>query len=222
MISAADGYRRRWPKLADAPSRREKAAKIAAVLRAYDERELAGLTCLDLGCGSGIIAAGLAPYFARLIACDLDPDGVAFAHAEFSGPNVTHLVADATLVPLADKSFDVIVCSHVYEHVSSAERLVAEIGRLLKPDGVCFFGGPNALRLYEPHLKMWLVHWLPRPLIDLILGAMGRPPYGEHLRNHRGLVHLLRDFAIQDVTLALVKDSEHFHTASEPGLRLAG
>src|SRR5579883_2899879 len=115
MNPAVDRYWRNWPKLANTRSRHEKAAKILAVLRSYSQRDLSDLTCLDIGCGSGIISASLAPHFARLVASDLDVDGIVFAHLEYPGTNILHMVSDARFVALADNSCDVIVCSHVYE-----------------------------------------------------------------------------------------------------------
>jgi 2-polyprenyl-3-methyl-5-hydroxy-6-metoxy-1,4-benzoquinol methylase len=220
-LSAAERYRASWPRLVDEASRAEKAAKILAALDAYDGRDLAQATCVDVGCGSGIIAARLAERFGRVVACDLDPDGVAFARGHARAPNVHHVVADATRAPLRSSCADVVVCTHVYEHVANAHHLVAEIHRLLKSGGVCFFSGPNALRLYEPHLRMYLVHWLPRRALNRLLIWVGRPPYEERLRTRWELRRLLRGFEVVDLNLALVRDPERFHTAGEPGMGLA-
>jgi len=221
MISPAERDRQNWSKLADAGSRTEKAAKILAVLGAFATTEPGQRTCLDLGCGSGIIAASLAPHFARLVACDLEPGSIAFARSRFPGPNLFHLLADATTIPLADASCDVVICAHVYEHVSNAEALAGEIARVLKPGGVCFFAGPNLLSWYEPHLKTWFLHWFPRPIANLVLRTLGRPAYAERLRTRWGMSRLLRGFEILDVTVALVRDPVRFHTTGEPGIRLA-
>jgi SAM-dependent methyltransferase len=221
VISAPREYQRAQPVLTDHDSRATKAAKVLAALRAFDGRAPTTLTCLDLGCGSGIIAAELAGHFGRVVACDLDVNGVAYGRDHFPRPNLDHLVADATRVPLAAHSCDVVLCMHVYEHVDGVERLFAEIRRVLKPGGVCLLSGPNRLRPYEPHLKLWLVHWLPRPLTDALLRWLRRGPYQETLRTRRGLMRLLRDFEVVDLNPRLVAEPERFHTLGEPGMRLA-
>jgi SAM-dependent methyltransferase len=221
VISAPRDYEQARPVLADAGSRATKAAKALAALRACDGRATATLTCLDLGAGSGIIGAEMAGHFGRVVACDLDPDGLAYGRARFARPNLEHVVADATRLPLAARCCDVVLCMHVYEHVASAEALVAEIRRVLKPNGVCLLSGPNRLRPYEPHLKLWLVHWLPRRLTDRLLGWLGREPYQERLRTRWGLMRLLHDFEVVDLNPRLVAEPERFHTAGEPGMRLA-
>jgi SAM-dependent methyltransferase len=214
-------YPQRWPVLADPRSRLEKAAKIRAVLREFRPDGAAGKTCVDLGCGSGIIAADLSSDFDRVIACDLDRDAIEFARTKYRRPNLTFIVGDATRVPLASEICDFIVCSHVYEHVESAERLVEEIDRLLKADGMCFFAGPNLLRPREPHLNVWFLHWLPRPVTNAMLRRLGRGPYLERLRTYWGLSHLLARFHVQDVTPFLVREPERFHVVDEPGMRFA-
>jgi SAM-dependent methyltransferase len=221
MLSAPLEYEAAQPVLSDLESRAKRAAKVLAALALFDRRDSATLTCLDLGCGSGIIAQRLAERFGRVVACDLDPAGVAYGRARFGRANLDHLVADATELPLAAHSCDVVLCMHVYEHVASAERLVAEIRRVLRPGGLCFLSGPNRLRPYEPHLRLWFVHWLPRPLTDALLAVLGRGPYGERPRTRRGLLRLLRDFEVVDLNPRLVAEPERFHTAGEPGLRLA-
>lgn len=221
LAEATERYRSRCPGLTDVSSRALKAAKISAVLREFHGDDTSRMTCLDLGCGSGAVAAHLAAHFGTVVACDLDAEAVSFARAEHARPNVAHLVADAARVPLGDESCDVVVCAHVYEHVSSAEALVAEIHRVLKPDGVCFFSGPNALGLYEPHLRLWLVHWLPRPATNALLRLVGRAPYRERLRTRWGLARLLSQFDRQDLNPVLVEQARRFHTHGEPGMRLA-
>ncbi|WP_396270952.1 class I SAM-dependent methyltransferase [Ideonella sp.] len=55
---------------------------------------------------------------------------------------------DVERMSFADESFDLIVCNHVMEHVSSPERALAEFFRCLKPGGVLIAQTP-----YTPLLK---------------------------------------------------------------------
>lgn len=42
--------------------------------------------------------------------------------------------ADLKALPFADGSFDVVICSHVLEHIADDRTAIAEIGRVLAPD----------------------------------------------------------------------------------------
>ena len=55
---------------------------------------------------------------------------------------------DVERMGFGDETFDLIVCNHVLEHVSSTERALAEIFRCLKPGGVLIAQTP-----YTPLLK---------------------------------------------------------------------
>jgi SAM-dependent methyltransferase len=43
---------------------------------------------------------------------------------------------DVTAIPYPDASFDVVICSHVLEHVPDDRRAIAELARVVRPDGM--------------------------------------------------------------------------------------
>jgi SAM-dependent methyltransferase len=43
---------------------------------------------------------------------------------------------DVTSIPYPDASFDVVICSHVLEHVPDDRRAIAELARVVRPDGM--------------------------------------------------------------------------------------
>jgi SAM-dependent methyltransferase len=52
------------------------------------------------------------------------------------------LRADITQLPLADGSFDLVLCSHVLEHVPDDARAIAELFRVLRPGGTALVQVP--------------------------------------------------------------------------------
>ena len=56
---------------------------------------------------------------------------------------------------LTDSSFDIVICTEVLEHVSNPFLAVAEILRLLKPNGVAFFSAPFNFRIHGPLPDNW-------------------------------------------------------------------
>lgn len=118
---------------------------------------------LDVGCGSGGIAATLATKARHVTGIDPEPwetwAGAMTAHANLS---LITGVFDGETSPIADASIDVVVCNQVYEHVTDPIALLRNIHRVLVPGGICYFAGPNLLWPIEPHVSWPFVHWLPR------------------------------------------------------------
>ena len=58
-----------------------------------------------------------------------------------TGDNVD-IVADAAALPFKDGSFDAVVIQAVLEHVENAPKVVSEICRVLKADGIVYSETP--------------------------------------------------------------------------------
>jgi SAM-dependent methyltransferase len=68
-----------------------------------------------------------------------DLDAVRYRHIE------DFCAADLMAMPFADESFDVIVCSHVLEHIPNDGSAIAELFRILRPGGQALLLAPFAL-----------------------------------------------------------------------------
>lgn len=61
-------------------------------------------------------------------------------------------VSDASAIPVADASFDAVICTEVLEHVAAPARVVAELARILRPGGRLILSAPLGSGLHqEPH-----------------------------------------------------------------------
>ena len=67
------------------------------------------------------------------------------------------------------KKFDVITCSHIYEHVPNAHLLIDEIYELLKPGGVCYFAAGNKYKVIEGHYKIPFLSYFPKKISNFYL-----------------------------------------------------
>ncbi len=54
------------------------------------------------------------------------------------------IVSDITKIPVADASFQNILCTEVFEHIPYPERAVTELSRILKKDGLLLLTAPFA------------------------------------------------------------------------------
>ncbi len=99
---------------------------------------LAGKQVLDVGCGGGLLAEGMARRGARVLGIDLAPEALAVArlHAAESGLALEYRqVAVEELAESAPAAFDVVTCLEMLEHVPDPARVVAALARLVRPGG---------------------------------------------------------------------------------------
>ena len=108
----------------------------------------------DIGAGDGSVLYALSRHGrlgAKSYAIDASPERVAAAVE--AAPDVVGVVADATSLPLEDKSVDGVICSQVIEHVPDSPHVVGEIARILRPGGWWYVGsvlrGPHSWWIYR-------------------------------------------------------------------------
>lgn len=105
----------------------------------------------DLGCNIG---ANLDAF--RLLRNDLIIHG--FDREDFStsiqGKGCIFHQVDLLMdkLPLADSTVDLVIASHIIEHLPNTDNLVAEARRILKPDGMLFIEAPGIRSLFFPSL----------------------------------------------------------------------
>ncbi len=96
---------------------------------------------LDVGSGTGTwtaIVAGSPMPTGQIIGLDFSTQmcGVAHAKAQHVGDDApTFVNADAEHLPFADRSFDVLTCSHSFHHYPHQAETIREMFRVLRPGG---------------------------------------------------------------------------------------
>lgn len=200
-------YSEIMPSVYDIEAREKKAVTTAAVLEDFFGGPLSGLECLDVGGSTGVIDHRLAQEFRRVVGVDIDEKAVAYAQDNFKRDNLSFQIGDAMQLDFEDESFDVVICSHVYEHVPDAVRMMDEIYRVLRPGGVCFFAGNVWLMVNEPHYNLPFLSVLPRPLAHLYLRVTGKGRfyYEKHL-SYGQLRKLVGRFSFHNYTQRVVED----------------
>jgi SAM-dependent methyltransferase len=124
---------------------------------------------LDAGCGGGGTALSLAEECSFAVGLDLHArfrDAGTRLQAEKGIGRAGFVQGDATRLPFAGASFDLVFSHSVIEHVSSAEGYLAECHRVLRPGGVLYLSTAPYLSLAGAHLPRLLV---PVP-IHILLG----------------------------------------------------
>ncbi len=205
------GFSHNQPAMHDAEGRLRKARTMVAVLRDHLGPAVAESRVLDVGASTGIIDDHLAEHFAQVTGIDIDREAVISAGERFPRDNLVFREGDALAIEFPDATFDVVICSQVYEHVPDAARMMAEIHRVLRPGGVCYFAASNRLMWNEPHYNLPLLSVVPRPLAHHYVRLAGRAErYHELHLSYWGLRRLVADFEVIDYTRHIVEDPERF------------
>jgi len=205
------GFSEHYSEIAFSRSGREKKAqKVLAILRDAIG-PLEGLRLLDIGCSTGFMTRCYARQFGSVVGTDIDLPALRHASAEAGDSNLDWLLMDSQNLAFRDDSFDVVTCTHIYEHVPDAEQLMAEIHRVLKPGGACFFSAGNRFSMIEPHYRLPLLSVIPRPIAHIYLRMLGRGRhyYEKHL-SLAGLRRLVRRFEVVDYTVRAVRAPDRF------------
>ncbi len=203
-------YSEHFPATKNIPIRQQKALKIIKLLSDFLHRErFEGLMCLDLGCSIGIVSHELSKRGGTVVGVDIDLE--AMKRSPAYPDQVNFLVSDGGRLPFPDKSFDIIVCSQVYEHVPCLSLLISEITRLIKNEGVCFFSGPNRWAIIEEHYHLPFLSWLPKSLANFYVKFFKKASaYYENPKSARYLRKALNSFNIHDLTLQLLQNPERY------------
>ena len=80
----------------------------------------------------------MSEYFLSVIGIDIDEKAINSARDNFSKDNLSFDIGDAMELPYEDETFDIVISSHIYEHVPDTGKMMTEIYRVLKDDGVCY------------------------------------------------------------------------------------
>lgn len=143
-----------------------------------------GVKVLEIGCGDG---GNLLP-FARLgcdvIGVDIAANKIDGARTFFAeaGAEATFIADDIFNIRELEKSFDIIICHDVFEHIQDKETFLANLADYLRPEGMVFmafpawqmpFGGHQQIcrSKFLSHLPFY--HLLPVCLYKPMLKAFG-------------------------------------------------
>jgi 2-polyprenyl-3-methyl-5-hydroxy-6-metoxy-1,4-benzoquinol methylase len=122
------------------------------------EDKVAGLRCLDAGCGSGYGSFHLTRFASFIVGGDASVRAIKFATAHYRNANLAYLMFDVCHLPFVSKSFDLAMSFEILEHLTAQQQagFLSELARVLSPEGSLHIGCPNAALLGDfvnPHHK---------------------------------------------------------------------
>ena len=151
-----------------------------------------GKRVLDIGCGP----RGSLEWAAGSFRVGADPLAVAYRRLGTARHTMHYVACGAESLPFGDASFDVVAAFNALDHVDDLAATIAEIGRVLAPEGlflllVDIHARPTTL---EPSACGWEIVDAFRPALDLVeqrhieYTAFGSEGYGDIYQSLRRVV----------------------------------
>lgn len=111
-----------------------------------------GCMVLDVGCGAGYfltlvrakyLAKSMTPLMAGIEMSTYQLSYMARKLEKEGAFDVVGIKANAEYLPFSDRAFDLVTCSEVLEHIRNPQRALAEMHRVLKPNGLLLLSTPS-------------------------------------------------------------------------------
>lgn len=156
--------------------------RLRSIFRHFMPRPVAGLRCLDVGCGHGAFSREWASE-SEMIGLDFSIAMLRMAHE--MGLKVCH--GDATRLPFRERLFDVVICASVVQVVDDRQRLLTELVRVTKPGGLVLVSALNGDALIRRvfralmRARIYRPQGIPASTFPALLPASTVPDRIEHL-----------------------------------------
>jgi ubiquinone/menaquinone biosynthesis C-methylase UbiE len=158
----------------------------------YDERVIEKMTevlgadedatVVDVGTGTGFVAAGLAPRVKRVIGIDNSPAMLEIARGNLDTlgiANVELVQGEVTYLPLADGSMEAALANMVLHHAENPASMLQEMVRVVKPGGTVAVTDEVAHPyrwMRQEHADVWL--GFRREQVESFFGQAGLMGFG--------------------------------------------
>lgn len=137
----------------------------------HDDKPLAGLRLLDIGCGGGLLSEPMARLGADVVGADAAEANIKTAslHAKAQGLAIDYRAITAEELCEAGEQFDVVLNMEVIEHVADPAAFIQACAGMLKPESMMFLATLNrtmksfALAIVGAE---YVLRWLPRGTHD--------------------------------------------------------
>lgn len=167
-----------------------------------------GMRLLDLGCGTGVTTQTVLPYLGstgHLYALDVSGPMLAVARKQIKSAQVTFIEADASDFAEAIKyPIDRILCNSVFWQFRHKVEVMAELRRVLAPDGRFIFNAPEPYFIFKD---------IPRlPKVSLLFKQLAAERYGVGQQDMRTMRVFLEN---QGFELLRMVEFERIRSAEE-------
>lgn len=120
------------------------------ILNALSEnKDVNNIKVLDLGCGTGQLISEMAEFFSSPIITGVDFSEKMLDISKSRNPGAIHMQLNADELDKLKGNFDVIICSHSFPYYKSPEKVLHELNKLLKNDGILLMAFASGNNVYD-------------------------------------------------------------------------
>ena len=132
-----------------------------------DDKPLAGLKVIDIGCGGGILSESMATLGANVHGIDVVEKSINVArqHSQQQGLGIKYDYATVEDVVAGGEKYDVVLNMEVVEHVADLPLFMSACTQLVKPNGIMFIATINRTPLswlFAIVGAEYILGWLPK------------------------------------------------------------
>ncbi len=128
----------------------------SSVLNGLGRRDVRGLTCLDVGCGGGLLAEPLARLGADVTGIDASPQAIAAARAHAQQSDLAVHYEESSIEDFKGKKrFDLVIASEIIEHVADPALFIDHLCKKLADNGILVMTTLNRT-LKSKILAVWM------------------------------------------------------------------
>lgn len=172
----------------------------------HEYARFSGQRVLDVGCGNGYVLSKYAAEGAEPFGIDITTTAVDVSRRRFEllGLKGSFAVGSAERLPYPDSSFDCVCSMGVLHHTPDTPGAVAEIHRVLKPDGhliVMLYHRGSAFYRWTLRLRSWATRRSRDELVNEVDGV-GNPKGAVYSKNE--MRSLLRRFDRQELSVGVL------------------
>jgi ubiquinone/menaquinone biosynthesis C-methylase UbiE len=152
-----------------------------------------GRRLLDVGSGNGAQTLRLLDRFDEVVALDVVPEHLEELRSHLpSATNCRTVHYDGRVMPFEDGSFDSVISIETLEHVEDEVQTLAEIQRVLAPQGTLVLSVPNKWWIFETHgARLPLLPWNRVPFFSWLPEALHSRWARARIYTRRRIVSLL-------------------------------
>lgn len=134
-------------------------------------KDLTGVTILDIGCGGGLLTEPLARLGAKVTGIDASNKNIEVAklHAKQKNLDIKYLCISAEQFAEEKSCFDIVLNMEILEHVADVDTFLCASSALVKTDGLMFIATMNrTVKSFAFAIigAEYLLRWLPKGTHD--------------------------------------------------------
>ncbi|MES2764663.1 MAG: class I SAM-dependent methyltransferase [Bacteroidota bacterium] len=135
-----------------------------SILKKHYSDDLSKATILDFGAGTGVLLHELKKLGAGVEGIELSKWACEYGEKKFG---VKMHNGDLFVLPISDNKFDIIIMSHVIEHLPDPVEIVLKLKNWLKPGGILMVATPNVESTGEHIFKSKWLYYIPNEHLQL-------------------------------------------------------